>query len=116
MGLGYHYRNILEYILLHSNGKSERQITDQPNYCQITKPSRTEAMHPTAKPVNLYRWLIKNSSRDGEIILDPFAGSGTIGLASIAEKRRWIGVEADKEFIKHARKRISAVQNQGELF
>ena len=68
------------------------------------KPGR--AAHPTQKPENLLERIILASSNKGDVVLDPFLGSGT--TAFIAQKlgRRWIGIETDDKYIKIAEKRI----------
>lgn len=55
-------------------------------------------LHPTQKPVGLLRRLILNSSRIGDVIYDPFAGSGSVGIASEQTRRRCLMVESDEEY------------------
>ena len=62
--------------------------------------------HPTVKPVALMRWLIRLTTKPGDIVLDPFTGSGTTGVAALLEGRRFIGVERDTEFAAIARARM----------
>lgn len=64
------------------------------------------AAHPTQKPENLLERIILASSNKGDMVLDPFLGSGT--TAFVAEKlgRKWIGIETDDKYIKVAEKRI----------
>jgi len=114
MGLGYHYRNIIEYVLLHSKGKSQMQITKSPNFYRSDKPRHS--IHPTPKPVNLYRWLMRNSSFNGDTVLDCFAGSGTVGIASLKENRNFLACEIEEKFVKYANQRIDKEKNQGKLF
>lgn len=64
--------------------------------------------HPTQKPVELCRWLIKTFSNPGDTVLDPTMGSGTSGVAARLEGRNFIGVELDEEFFKIAVDRIRA--------
>ena len=64
--------------------------------------------HPAQKPVSLMRWLVNATSRQGELVVDPFCGSGTTGVACRQLNRRFHGVEKDKGFIKIAKNRISA--------
>ncbi len=65
------------------------------------------ALHPTQKPLELVRRTIIASTNRGEVVLDPFMGSGTTAVAAKSEGRKWIGIERDKVYIKAALKRIS---------
>ncbi len=62
--------------------------------------------HPTQKPIRLMAAIIRDFSKPGDIILDPFVGSGTTCIAAEREGRRWIGIEIDKEYCEVARKRV----------
>lgn len=62
--------------------------------------------HPTIKPLDYIRQLIRNSSDEGAVIFDPFAGSGTTGVATLLERRRFIGFEINKQFYDIAASRI----------
>jgi DNA modification methylase len=75
---------------------------------------RTE--HPSQKPTDLLRWLLLSYTLPDQIILDPFMGSGTTGVAALREARRFIGIEADPQFFDIACKRIDEVARQGELW
>jgi DNA modification methylase len=57
-----------------------------------------KSQHPTAKPVDLYKFLIERYSNEGDTILDPTFGSGNSGLASVELKRKYIGIEKDEKF------------------
>ena len=65
--------------------------------------------HPTCKPIKLMSWLITLASREGEIVLDPFCGSGTIAVAAKMLSRQYIGIEREEDYCEIARKRIVAV-------
>jgi len=64
-------------------------------------------VHPTVKPVALMRWLIRLITEPGDIVLDPFGGSGTTGVAALAEGRRVILVERDPAFAAICRARLT---------
>jgi len=66
------------------------------------------------KPLALMRWLIRLVTTKEGVILDPFAGSGTTGLAAICEERRFVGVELNADYAVIARRRIAA--GTGPLF
>jgi modification methylase len=66
-------------------------------------------VHPTQKPESLLYRVIMSSTKPGDVILDPFFGSGTTGAVAKRLGRHFIGVERDKTYSKHAEKRIAAV-------
>lgn len=72
--------------------------------------------HPTQKPVNLIRYLIRTYSNEGDTILDNCMGSGTTAIAAIREKRHFIGFELNEEYYEKAMKRIKLERQQLTLF
>ena len=62
--------------------------------------------HPTVKPVALMRWLVRLVTPPGGLVLDPFAGSGTTGLACITEQCRFLGIEREAEYVAIATARL----------
>jgi hypothetical protein len=70
--------------------------------------------HATVKPTALMSWLVKLVTRPGETVLDPFAGSGSTGVAALRCERRFVGVERDAHYHAIALKRLAAVD--GPLF
>jgi site-specific DNA-methyltransferase (adenine-specific) len=64
--------------------------------------------HPTVKPIALMRWLCRLVTPAGGLVLDPFTGSGTTGIAALAEGFRFLGFEQDARWVEIARARISA--------
>ena len=72
--------------------------------------------HPTQKPVDLIRYLVRTYSNEGGVILDNCIGSGTTAIACIKEKRHFIGFELNKEYYDKACKRIEIERQQLSLF
>ena len=72
----------------------------------------TKNNHPTVKPISLMSWLIKLVTREGQIALDPFLGSGTTGIAAHETDRKFIGIEREAEYIEIAKKRIKHFKSQ----
>jgi modification methylase len=66
--------------------------------------------HPTQKPEALLHRVIMAATKPGDVVLDPFFGSGTTGAVAKRLGRRWIGIERDTGYIDLARKRIATVQ------
>jgi len=62
--------------------------------------------HPTKKPVKLFDMLMKKSSNEGDLVLDPFMGSGTCGVCCKEGKRNFIGIEKNEEYFNKAKERI----------
>tara|TARA_Y100001970_G_scaffold94716_1_gene119366 strand:- start:107 stop:1045 length:939 start_codon:yes stop_codon:yes gene_type:complete len=72
--------------------------------------------HPTVKPIDLMRYLIRLVCPVGSVVLDPFMGSGTTGKAALEEGMEFIGIEQSKEYIDISKKRLTNVAYQAGLF
>ena len=68
--------------------------------------------HPTVKPIKLFEYLIKLVTREGQIILDPFIGSGTTAIAAHNVGRKCVGIEKEDEYLTIAKRRIDYWENQ----
>jgi len=66
--------------------------------------------HPAQKPLSLMKRAVINLTNDGDLILDPFMGSGTTGVASLMLNRNFIGIELDDDYIEIAKKRLLKVR------
>jgi site-specific DNA-methyltransferase (adenine-specific) len=76
------------------------------NIIKVQAPKGKNRIHPTQKPVALIKKLIELTTKEGDLVLDPFMGSGTTAVASIESKRKYIGFEISKEYFKQAKNRI----------
>ncbi len=79
-----------------------------PNHWRIAAPRQVEkrlGRHPTQKPLELLDRIIGCSSRPGDLILDPFCGSGTTGLAALGNQRRFVGIDLDPAHLELAKRR-----------
>ena len=72
-------------------------------------PNGSKKYHPTGKNLNLFTELIEDNSNENELILDPFMGGGTTGVACINTNRNFIGIELDEDYFEIAKKRIEEV-------
>ena len=63
--------------------------------------------HPTQKPLYLLERIIEASTNEGDLVLDPFCGSSTTGVAARALKRKYIGIDSSEEYINLSKRRIS---------
>jgi site-specific DNA-methyltransferase (adenine-specific) len=70
--------------------------------------------HPTQKPVELMKQLIRLTTKEGDLVLDPFCGSGTTAIACLELGRRYICIEKDDEYYEVAKNRISDWHNQAK--
>jgi len=87
-------------------------------YC--AKASKSERgknnNHPTVKPISLMEYLVKLVSCEGALILDPFAGSGTTGMACVNTNRNFTGIELDDKYFEIAKKRIEQHAQQLRIY
>lgn len=82
---------------------------------QTNKKDKEQYGHPTIKPIEIIRNLIINSSKEGDIVLDPFMGSGTTAVAAKQLNRHFIGYEIDKTYYETALRRIAENENIKQL-
>lgn len=85
-------------------------------YTHNTNSRARDGRHPTEKPVNLFKELLKDFTNVAEIILDPFMGSGTTGVACAKLGRKFIGIELDETYFNIACERIQKAYDQSDLF
>jgi len=79
----------------------------------LTKPSEKRfGKHPTQKPIELLKRIVLSSTKTGDIVLDPFSGSGTTGVAARILHRNYIGIDAKSDYLDLS---IQRIQNIGEV-
>lgn len=118
-------RDVHEYILIFSKitnklEKGEKMNTiEKSDFVEWSKSiwtfpavSAKKIGHPAPFPIELPRRLIEFYTYKGDIILDPFMGSGTTALAAIELNRHYVGYEISQEFVNLAKKRIKEIKNQ----
>lgn len=74
---------------------------------KLRKDAGAEYVHPTQKPMSAMEWPILKSSKPGDIVLDPYMGSGTTAMAAINSGRQFIGFEIDPKYHAEATKRVN---------
>jgi len=72
--------------------------------------------HPCPKPLIWSKWLIAKASKEGDLVYDPFMGSGTTAIAAHELKRKWIGSELSENYVSIAYKRLEPYTSQTTLF
>lgn len=109
------YMKNLEFTLYLWKGRA-RTIND-PSSKQLLRGGIDKATgHPTEKPVHLMAEYVRNSSSRGELVLDPFMGSGTTGVACANLGRRFIGIEIHEPFFDMACERIRAAYERPDMY
>ncbi len=108
MGMGYHYRCCYELILMFDKGKN-RRLNDLsiPDVIQCKRIEGADQEVPTQKPTGLFKVLISQSTQQGEVILDPFLGSGTTAYCAKKLGRKCIGIEIEERYAEIAARRCS---------
>ena len=81
----------------------------------VLKFKQEKGLHPTQKPVDLMRYLIRTYSNEGDLILDNTMGSGTTGVAAVIENRRFIGIENESKYFEIAVNRIQELTSRASL-
>ena len=115
-----YYMQTLEFILMLRKGK-DRYINDMGfSNCLETPNIIGVKNHPTEKPVALMRILVSNSSNEGEVVLDPFMGTGSVGVACKELNRSFIGIEINRRYFDIASYRINGtlthINSEGMIF
>lgn len=115
--MGQYYMSQFEYILFFRKGKGKKinhcgtsDILNIPN--KKTKDQNGKNIHDTEKPIDLMYILVSNSSLEDEIVLDPFMGVGSTGIACKKLNRKFIGVEIDEHYFNIAKERIEKVKKE----
>jgi len=92
---------------------SEQGLINNNRNPENRKPAANN--HPTVKPIALMEYLVKLVSREGQVVLDPFMGSGTTGMACKKLDREFIGIEMMPEYMEIAKCRIEGVKKREQL-
>ena len=108
IGMGYHYRARHEFILFFEKGKRKLKNLSIPD---VLEADRIHRGYPTQKPIAVSDILVNQSSNEGDLILDPFCGSGTFGVSALNAKRRFIGNDLCKNAIEVSYSRLDACIN-----
>jgi site-specific DNA-methyltransferase (adenine-specific) len=115
-------RDVHEYCLCFSKGRFDRVIRGAPTVTkeeflestlsvwEIPPESASRARHPAPFPVELPRRFIQLYTYEGDLVLDPFLGSGTTAVAAEESGRTWIGYETSEEYARIARERIEELK------
>lgn len=113
MGMGYHYRAKTEFICFLEKGK--RQLTsksipdslDPEDLDLLIKQKKIYRGYPTEKPASVASVLIEQSTEPGDRVIDPFCGSGSVGVAAKSLGRRFAGCDINPEAVAISRSRMN---------
>ena len=122
-------RDTHEYIMIFCKDDFSRKVKDgeptieRDEFLEFTKSvwdfgaeSAKRVGHPAPFPIELPRRLIQLYTYSNDVVLDPFMGSGSTALAALKTKRRWVGYDTSRKYVKLAKKRIEAyLQNESLL-
>ncbi len=98
------YGNKTEFVVFFHKG---RKLLNNKRDTNVLNYSKTPSeFHPTQKPILLMEYLLKKSSEENDLIIDPFGGSGTTALACENLNRRWIMIEKEPKYCEIIKKRV----------
>jgi site-specific DNA-methyltransferase (adenine-specific) len=104
----FSYQHEQAYLL----AKGHPPLPKQPLADVVDMPYSGNALHPTQKPVVALAPLVRSFTLPGELVLDPFAGSGSSCAAALLAGRRYFGIELDREYFNQATARLGRVQER----
>ena len=90
-----------------NGGKQQREVFDGTEFIEsVMTPRKERVGHPTQKPMDLTEYLIRILSNSGDLVFDPFMGSGTTGVAAEMLEREFVGCEKNDTFFSIAKERM----------
>jgi site-specific DNA-methyltransferase (adenine-specific) len=105
IGMGYHYRARYEMVLFFEKGK--RRLNDR-GIADVIEVPRVRNGYPSEKPIRVAEILVGQSTEPGDLVVDPFMGSGSTGVAALKLDRRFAGNDISPEAIALCRQRLCA--------
>ena len=105
------YLSDTEYLLYFRKGKGKcfpQSYEDAKTYyiAPINHKDKKQFGHPTIKPLEITEKIIRNSSKEDQLVLDPFMGSGQTGIACVKQKRKFIGIDIEQRWFELSTRRI----------
>jgi site-specific DNA-methyltransferase (adenine-specific) len=105
IGMGYHYRARYECVLFFEKGKRRLADLGVPDVLEVP---RVHGGYPTEKPAALASILVRQSSAPGDLVVDPFTGSGAVGVAAVEAGRYFAGADISARALEIASVRLAA--------
>lgn len=106
----YYLKNS-EFIIMFRKGKA-RNINHMGTFQVLEFANVESKAHPAEKPFDLIACLVENSSNAGEIVLDPFMGSGVCGEVCVKTNRKFVGIELDEKYFNLCKERIGRANDE----
>jgi DNA modification methylase len=103
-------------VIAHPPGRKRWNGGGKHGVWTFPKGEGVKVQHPTTKPLGLMEALVRDFTDEGDLVLDPFAGSGTTGVACRRLGRRFLGWERDPRYAAIAEKRIAGAREQMRMF
>jgi len=111
----FNYEEIKNLNPARTKDGNKKQMRDFLDFIELpivqgrerVKGADNRAAHPTQKPEKLIELIITASSKKGDIVLDPFFGTGTTGIVAKKLERNWVGIEKNKKYYKISKKRLN---------
>jgi DNA modification methylase len=113
-GLGTGFRPTHERIANLTNGPGRFHSKTGSNVLRFRRVPGRRKDHPTQKPIELMRALVSVAAPAGGLVVDPFCGSGSTGVASVLEGRRFLGIDRDPGYVEVARERLEEARREAE--
>lgn len=111
MGLGIGFRAQHELAMHFTNGAPEYHDRSTSNVLHARRVTAAEREHQTQKPVDLMAQIIRVVTPPSGLVLDPFCGSGSTGVAALSQGRAFLGIERDPAHVETARRRLAEVEH-----
>src|SRR6185436_5618412 len=106
IGMGYHYRARYEFVLFFEKGK--RRLNDL-GVADVIAVPRLHRGYPAEKPAEVSAVLVGQSTQPGEVVADPFMGSGSVGVAALQAGRRFLGTDLNPDAVRITAQRLSGL-------
>lgn len=115
IGMGYGFRNQYELCLVLEKGDCNYKLNNFSNLVNMDNINHNDSTHPHQKGINMLIRMIEHSTNKGDLILDPFIGSGSTAIACIKTGRKFIGFEIDEKWFNIANKKVEHLKGQNNL-
>ena len=110
-------KHVFNYSIMKAIGdpKPGKQMLSLWKILPPKKDEKIFGKHPTQKPLELLNRIVLASTKKGNLIIDPFSGSGTTGIAAVNNGRKYIGIEFEKKYLDVSIKRIKNLNGRLDL-